>query len=52
MLAKIELYHKPSEYLSTKGQDLSITYMLEEKILLKTNQLKEELEEFVNIVKG
>jgi len=50
MLAKINLYHKPSEYLSTKGQDLSITYMLEEKILLKTNQLKEELEEFIDII--
>lgn len=50
MLAKIDLYHKPSEYLSTKWQDLSITYMQEEKILLKTNQLKEELEEFIDIV--
>lgn len=52
MLGKIDLYHKPSEYLSSKGQDLSITYMLEEKILLKTNQLKEELEEFINIIDG
>lgn len=51
MLGKIDLYHKPSEYLSTRGQDLSITYMLEEKILLKTNQLKEELEEFISIIK-
>lgn len=47
ILWKIELFHKPSTYLSNKWQDLDITYMLEEKILPKTNQLKEELEEFI-----
>lgn len=51
ILGKVDLYHKPSEYLTKKWQDLSITYMLEEKTLKKTNQLKEELEEFINIVK-
>ncbi len=50
MLWKVDFYHKPSEYLSEKWQDLSITYMLEEKLLIKTNQLKEELEEFIDIV--
>lgn len=49
MLAKLDFYHKPSQYLSEKWQDLSITYMLEEKILMKNNQLKDELEEFVTI---
>lgn len=48
ILWKIEVFHKPSTYLSHKWQDLDITYMLEEKILPKTNQLKEELEEFIN----
>lgn len=50
ILAKIELFHKPSEYLTKKWQDLSITYMLEEKVLTKNNQLKEEIEEFISIV--
>ncbi len=52
MLSKIEIYHKPQEYLTTKGQDLSISYMIEEKLFMKTNQLLEELQEFVNIAKG
>lgn len=47
ILWKIEIFHKPSNYLSNKWQDLNITYMLEEKVLPKTNQLKEELEEFI-----
>lgn len=52
MLAKLDFYHKPSEYLSEKGQDLSITYLLEERILMKNNQLKDELEEFCEITQG
>ena len=51
MLAKVDIFHKPSEYLTQKGQDLSISYLIEEKYLMKTNQLLEELTEFVNIVK-
>jgi len=51
ILWKIEIYHKPSTYLSNKWQDLDITYMLEEKVLPKTNQLKEELEEFIAKIK-
>jgi len=51
ILAKIEFFHKPTEYLTTKWQDLSISYLIEEKVLIKNNQLKEELEEFVYIVK-
>lgn len=52
ILWKIEIFHKPNRYLSTKWQDLEITYMLEEKILPKTNQLKEELEEFIKKING
>ncbi len=52
MLSKIEIYHKPQEYLTTKGQDLSISYLIEEKLFMKTNQLLEELQEFVDIVRG
>jgi len=51
ILWKIEIFHKPSTYLSNKWQDLDITYMLEEKVLPKTNQLKEELEEFIAKIK-
>jgi predicted dehydrogenase len=50
ILWKIEIFHKPSKYLSNKGQDLDIAFMLEEKILPKTNQLKEELLEFIDII--
>lgn len=50
-LAKIDFFHKPSTYLSEKWQDLSISYMLEEKILVKNNQLKEELEAFILLLK-
>lgn len=51
MLWKMEIFHKPSKYLSEKWQDLDIAFMLEEKILPKTNQLKEELCEFIDIIK-
>jgi len=51
MLWKIEIYHKVSEYVTSKWQDLNISYLLEEKILPKTNQLKEELQEFVAKIK-
>jgi len=51
MLAKVDIYHKPSEYLTSKGQDLSISYLIEEKYLMKNNQLLEELSEFVNVIK-
>lgn len=50
ILGKVDLYHKPSEYLTKKWLDLSITYMLEEKTLTKTNQLQEELQEFIHII--
>lgn len=51
MLAKVDMFHKPSEYLTSKWQDLSISYLIEEKYLMKNNQLLEELQEFINIVK-
>lgn len=50
ILWKVEIFHKPSKYLSNKGQDLDIAFMLEEKILTKTNQLREELVEFIDII--
>ena len=51
MLAKLDIYHKPSEYLTSRWQDLSISYLIEEKYLMKNNQLLEELQEFIGILK-
>lgn len=49
--SNIKILYKPSIYNSEKWQDLNITYMVNEKILPKSNQLKEELEEFISIIK-
>ncbi len=52
ILWKIEFFHKPETYLSQKWQDLSISYLVDERVLIKNNQLKEELEEFCTIIHG
>lgn len=49
MSGKVDIYHKPNKYFSEAWVDLNISYLIDEKYLQKTNQLKEELEEFVNI---
>lgn len=50
--SSVKILYKPSIYNSEKWQDLNITYMVNEKILPKSNQLKEELDEFINIIQG
>ncbi len=50
--AKVDIYHKPSKYFSETWTDLNISYLIDEKYLQKTNQLKEELKEFTSIVNG
>lgn len=52
MPGKVDFFHKPETYLSQKWQDLSISYMVDEKILVKNDQLKEELKEFCSVVNG
>ncbi len=50
MTWKVDIYHKPSKYFSKAWVDMNISYMIDEKYLQKTNQLKEELEEYVNAI--
>lgn len=50
--SSVKILYKPSIYNSEKWQDLNITYMVNEKILPKSNQLKEELDEFISIIQG
>lgn len=47
---KIDMYHKPEKYMVENWVNLNISYMIDEKYLFKTNQLKEELEEFTEVV--
>ena len=51
MLSKLDIYHKPEKYLSSGWNDLDIAYMIEEKIIAKSNQLKFEIEDFIKYIK-